>query len=220
MKSRLRASTAPASTTTGRISTDTGKNLLEPGETPQENAQFLLFLPAVIKAVDEYQDLLRIDRRQRGQRPPPRRKRGAAGHHLHVPRRRAGRPSSQSIVDGTRLHRGKRVKHATSASTSCRPSRRIRPTATAPRPFAFTGNKFEFRMPGSASSIAGAEHRAEHADGREPAAVCRRAGGRARISTRHCTRSSSDITARAPAHHLQRRRLCGRMEGRKLQDAA
>ena len=42
------------------LSTDTGENLLEPGRTPSENAQFLLFLTAVIKAVDEYQDLLRI----------------------------------------------------------------------------------------------------------------------------------------------------------------
>ena len=62
MKSPLRASTAAASTTTGRLSTDTGVNLLEPGETPYENAQFLLFLCAVIKAVDDYQDLLRISR--------------------------------------------------------------------------------------------------------------------------------------------------------------
>ena len=51
------------------ISTDKGENLLDPGSTPMENAQFLLFLTAVIKAVDEYQDLLRISRRQRGQRP-------------------------------------------------------------------------------------------------------------------------------------------------------
>ena len=73
------------------ISTDTGVNLLEPGDTPCENAQFLLFLCAVIKAVDEYQDLLRISRRLRRQRPPSRRKRSAAGDRLDVPRRRARR---------------------------------------------------------------------------------------------------------------------------------
>ena len=55
-----RASTEAASTTTGRSRPTRSTNLLEPGETPYENAQFLLFLCAVIKAVDEYQDLLRI----------------------------------------------------------------------------------------------------------------------------------------------------------------
>ena len=59
-KSRSTASTAPASTTTGRSATDTGVNLLKPGDTPHENAQFLLFLCAVIQAVDDYQDLLRL----------------------------------------------------------------------------------------------------------------------------------------------------------------
>ena len=60
------------------ISTDTGKNLLEPGDTPHENAQFLLFLCAVIKAVDDYQDLIRIaaasagnDHRLGGGEAPP-----------------------------------------------------------------------------------------------------------------------------------------------------
>ena len=58
-------SPSPASTDRGKhnnwsISTDTGVNLLEPGDTPHENAQFLLFLVAVIKAVDDYQDLLRV----------------------------------------------------------------------------------------------------------------------------------------------------------------
>ena len=60
MKSPSPASTAAASTTTGPFRPTPGVNLLEPGETPYENAQFLLFLCAVIKAVDEYQDLLRI----------------------------------------------------------------------------------------------------------------------------------------------------------------
>ena len=71
-----------------------GENLLDPGSTPMENAQFLLFLTAVIKAVDEYQDLLRISVATRGQRSPPGRERSAARHRLHVCRRRAGRRHS------------------------------------------------------------------------------------------------------------------------------
>ena len=73
------------------LSTDTGVNLLDPGDTPNENAQFLLFLAAVIQAVDNYQDLLRVVHRLRGQRPPPGRQRGAAGDHQHLPGRRAHR---------------------------------------------------------------------------------------------------------------------------------
>lgn len=69
MKSLLQASTAAASTITGSLCTDTGINLLDPGKTPAENVQFLLVLAAVIKAVDEYQDLLRMVGRQRRQRP-------------------------------------------------------------------------------------------------------------------------------------------------------
>ena len=72
-RSRLRASTAAASTTTGRWLRTPEKTCFDPGETPHENAQFLLFLCAVIKAVDDYQDLLRISVATRGQRPPSRR---------------------------------------------------------------------------------------------------------------------------------------------------
>ena len=96
------------------MSTDTGENLLSPGETPYENARFLLFLVAVIKAVDDYQDrhqsrgrvsgsAARL-RRDGGQRPPPRRERGAAGRDLHVPRRRAD-GGAGSDRDGQPLHR-------------------------------------------------------------------------------------------------------------------
>jgi glutamine synthetase type III len=74
----LRALTAPASTTTGRWPTDTGKNLFKPGKTPSQNAQFLLFLAAFIKGVDEYQDFLRAtvafagnDHRLGAQEAPP-----------------------------------------------------------------------------------------------------------------------------------------------------
>ena len=73
------------------MATDTGVNLLSPGETPYENAQFLLFLCAVIKAVDDYQDLLRTVRGHRRQRPPSGRQRSASRRGLHLPGRRADR---------------------------------------------------------------------------------------------------------------------------------
>ena len=71
------------------IVTNTGVNLLEPGETPYENAQFLLFLCAVIQAVDDYQDMLRISVTSAGKRSPSRRERSASGHRQHVRRHRA-----------------------------------------------------------------------------------------------------------------------------------
>ncbi len=66
--------------------TDTGKNLLNPGKTPNENVQFLLFLTAVLEAVDNHADILRLSSRKR---PSSGRQRGSAGHHLGVPRRAA-----------------------------------------------------------------------------------------------------------------------------------
>ncbi len=64
-------------------------NLLDPGETPHENAQFLVFCGAVIRAVHKYAGILRAVDRHRQQRSPPRRQRSAAGHHLDLPRRAA-----------------------------------------------------------------------------------------------------------------------------------
>ena len=72
------------------MGTDTGLNLLDPGDTPAENLQFLFFCAAVIQAVNEHQAAAaRVDRERRAG-PPPRRQRGAAGDHLDLPRRRAG----------------------------------------------------------------------------------------------------------------------------------
>ena len=64
------------------MSDDLGNNLLKPGDTPHDNAQFLVFLAAVIHAVARHGDLLRVADRHRRQRPPPRRQRGPAGDHL------------------------------------------------------------------------------------------------------------------------------------------
>jgi glutamine synthetase len=71
------------------MATDTGVNLLDPQDETHTNLQFLVFLCAVIRAVDLHADLLRACDRLGRQRPPPRRQRGAAGHHLDLPRRHA-----------------------------------------------------------------------------------------------------------------------------------
>ena len=134
------------------ISTDTGVNLLSPGETPYENAQFLLFLCAVIKAVDDYQDLLRIsvatagnDHRLGANEAPPAVVSIFLGDEL------------QGILDAIEndapyeAARKKTMKLGVDVLP-----RFARDTTDRNRtsPFAFTGNKFEFRMLGSSNSIA------------------------------------------------------------------
>ena len=134
------------------IATDTGVNLLNPGETPAENAQFLLFLCAIIKAVDEYQDLLRISIASAGN-----------DHRLGASE---APPAIISIFTGTDLEEilkcleldipyGGREKELMKIGVHTLP-RFQRDTTDRNRtsPFAFTGNKFEFRMPGSSASIA------------------------------------------------------------------
>jgi len=135
------------------IGTDAGANLLEPGETPHENAQFLLFLVAVIKAVDEYQDLIRVsaasaanDHRLGANEAPP------AIISMFLGEELAG--ILEAIESGSDYH-GKE-KHKMEIGVTVLPHF---PKDTTDRnrtsPFAFTGNKFEFRMLGSAFSIAG-----------------------------------------------------------------
>lgn len=133
------------------ISTDTGMNLLEPGETPYENAQFLLFLCAVIKAVDEYQDLLRIavasagnDHRLGANEAPPAIVSMFLGSDLSE--------ILEAIETGANY--GGKEKEIMKIGVHTLPKF---PKDTTDRnrtsPFAFTGNKFEFRMLGSAASI-------------------------------------------------------------------
>ena len=136
-----------------------------PARPPWQNAA----VPAVprrrsSRRVDEYQELLRMLGGLRRQRPPSRRAGGAAGHHLHLPRRRAGATSWTRIIDEHELHRDRAARAAHRRGRRCPPFRRTPPTATAPRPLAFTGNKFEFRMPGSSQSIAGPDddHQRHH----------------------------------------------------------
>ncbi len=134
------------------ISTNTGINLLEPGETPHENAQFLLFLCAVIKSVDDYQDLLRIsvasagnDHRLGANEAPPAVVSIFVGNDLNE--------LLESIDNGKAY--GAREKEQIKIGVHVLP-RFPKDTTDRNRtsPFAFTGNKFEFRMPGSSCSIA------------------------------------------------------------------
>lgn len=133
------------------ISTDSGVNLLDPGETPRDNAQFLLFLSAIIKAVDDYQDLLRVsvasagnDHRLGASEAPPAIISIFLGDELT--------DVLTSIVNDTAYVGKEKIKMEIGATVLPH-----FPKDTTDRnrtsPFAFTGNKFEFRMPGSTVSI-------------------------------------------------------------------
>ena len=134
------------------MSTDSGINLMEPGETPQDNVQFLLILSAVIRAVDIYQDLLRISVASAGN-----------DHRLGA---NEAPPAVISIFLGDELTD---LLHSIEEHTSFQKSqkglmklgtdvipgfRRDNTDRNRTSPFAFTGNKFEFRMPGSMGSVA------------------------------------------------------------------
>ena len=134
------------------IATDTGINLLSPGETPYENAQFLLFLVAVIQAVDDYQGLLRAavatagnDHRLGANEAPPAVISVFLGDELTGILEAIEMDTAYSGVEKKRMKLGADVL-----------PRFIRDTTDRNRtsPFAFTGNKFEFRMLGSSNSIA------------------------------------------------------------------
>ena len=136
------------------ISTNTGMNLLEPGDSPQENAQFLLFLTAVVKAVDEYQDLLRVsvasagnDHRLGANEAPPAIVSMFLGDELT--------DILDAIANGE-VYRNKKGDEVLKVGVHILP-RFPKDTTDRNRtsPFAFTGNKFEFRMLGSGLSIAG-----------------------------------------------------------------
>ena len=135
------------------ISTDNGVNLLEPGATPSQNAQFLLFLVAVIKAVDEYQGLLRMsvasagnDHRLGANEAPPAIMSVFIGEELEG--------VLQSIEDGTDYH-DKKKKLMSIGATVLPHIPKDKTDRNRTSPFAFTGNKFEFRSVGSEDSIAG-----------------------------------------------------------------
>ena len=134
------------------LTTDAGVNLLSPGETPYENAQFLLFLCAVIKAVDDYQDLLRIsvatagnDHRLGANEAPPAVVSVFLGDELNEVLKAIERDETYNGVTKTQMRLGVDVLPKFNRDTTDR---------NRTSPFAFTGNKFEFRMLGSSNSIA------------------------------------------------------------------
>ena len=134
------------------ISTDKGENLLEPGKTPSSNAQFLLFLTAVVKAVDEYQDLLRIsvanagnDHRLGANEAPPAIVSMFVGEELEAILDSIVSGTGYTDVTKTMMSIGASVLPAIPKDTTDR---------NRTSPFAFTGNKFEFRMLGSTFNIA------------------------------------------------------------------
>ena len=134
------------------MSTDTGENLLSPGETPYENARFLLFLVAVIKAVDEYSDLLRLavatagnDHRLGANEAPPAVVSMFLGDELTAVLDAIETDSPYAGAEKKKLKLGVDSLPLFSRDTTDR---------NRTSPFAFTGNKFEFRMVGSNDSIA------------------------------------------------------------------
>ena len=136
------------------ISTNKGINLLEPGDTPNENAQFLLFLCAVIKAVDDYQDLLRIsvatagnDHRLGANEAPPAVVSMFLGDEINEILESIENDTAYDAKEKVQMKVGVHVLPKFPKDTTDR---------NRTSPFAFTGNKFEFRMLGSASSVASA----------------------------------------------------------------
>ncbi len=133
------------------LSTNTGENLLKPGKKPEENTQFLLFLSAVIKAVDEYQDLLRLsvatagnDHRLGGDEAPPAIISMFLGDDLEA--------IVEAIINGEDYESQGKVIMNTGAE-ALPEIRKDTTDRNRTSPFAFTGNKFEFRSLGSALNI-------------------------------------------------------------------
>ncbi len=135
------------------ISTDTGENLLEPGDTPGQNAQFLLFLCAVLKAVNDYQDLLRVtvaragnDHRLGANEAPPAIVSIYVGDELGA--------VLDAIANEEEYFSGEKQPFKVGVSVLPRFPKDVT-DRNRTSPFAFTGNKFEFRMLGSSQSISG-----------------------------------------------------------------
>ena len=134
------------------ISTNTGVNLLDPGETPQDNAQFILFLCAVIKAVDDYQDMLRIsiatagnDHRLGASEAPPAVVSMFLGDELTAILDSIENDTVYDAKEEVLMRIGVHVLPKFKKDTTDR---------NRTSPLAFTGNKFEFRMPGASLNVA------------------------------------------------------------------
>jgi len=134
------------------MATNDGQNLLEPGKTPHENTQFLLFLSAIIKAVDDYADLLRVsaaspgnDHRLGANEAPPAIVSVFLGDQLTDILDQIEAGGASKSKSGSTMHLGTNSLASLFKDTTDR---------NRTSPFAFTGNKFEFRMVGSMQSIA------------------------------------------------------------------
>ncbi len=135
------------------ISTDSGENIFKPGKNPHDNTKFILFLCAVIKAVDEYQDLLRVcistagnDHRLGGNEAPPAIVSLYLGEQIESILEALENDAEYSEKKREKMQSGAHVIPTFSKDTADR---------NRTSPLAFTGNKFEFRMLGSANSVAG-----------------------------------------------------------------
>ena len=133
------------------ISTNTGENLLDPGKTPAENKQFLIFLLSVIAAVDDYQELLRLsvatagnDHRLGANEAPPAVISVFIGDELAAVLKSIEDGEAYNSEGAKQVSWAHVLPHITMDTTD----------RNRTSPFAFTGNKFEFRMPGSALSMA------------------------------------------------------------------
>ena len=135
------------------LATDTGKNLFSPGKTPRQNAQFLVFLAAFVKGVDEYQDWLRCtaatagnDHRLGADEAPPAIISISLGDELNAVIRSIIDGTNYTDLENSNMKIGVDVMPAISRDTTDR---------NRTSPIAFTGNKFEFRMLGSSQSVSG-----------------------------------------------------------------
>ncbi len=187
----------------------TGNNLLKPGETPHDNAQFLIFLVAVIRAVARHGDLLRVS--------------VANAHNDHRLGANEAPPAIISVFLGDMLQDiVEQIEKGGAKTAKAGGELRIGGSVlpTLPRdagdrnrtsPFAFTGNKFEFRAVGSSQSISRPDRGAQHDRRREPRRYRHppRAGRRrqARTSTPRSRPCSRTIDQGEQARHLQRRQL-------------
>ena len=203
------------------LSDEFGNNLLGPGDTPHDNMQFLVFCAAVLRAVDKWQGLLRASIAQRRQRSPSRRQRGAAGDPLGVPRRpadghlRAAREGRRQVDQAGRHPRQRRVSVLPKLPRDAGDRNRT-------SPFAFTGNKFEFRAVGSSPEHRLAEHDAQRGDGRCARRDRQRARGgdrQGRGSEGRGRQAADEDHQGAQADHLQRQQLLGGVGRRKRPSA-
>ena len=210
MKSRSRASTAAASTTTG-LWAPAARTCWTPGDTPMQNLQFMVFLSAVIKAVDEYADLLRTavatpgnDHRLGANEAPPAIISIFVGEELEAVIDAICSDSPYAGPVKMKMDLGVDVLPKFSKDTTDR---------NRTSPFAFTGNKFEFRMPGSAENLSDANFILNTAVAKSLRDFVDETENAADFEVRCCCLGQEDAERSSP-RHLQRQRLLRGLGGR------